>query len=63
MSCLVQKYTIFLNLADNHYQQGCNPNTNSATSKFGTFSPFLSLVILLSVLPSNFIVSGVKSSR
>ena len=28
-----------------------------------TFSPFLSLDILLSVLSSNFIVPGVKSSR
>ena len=30
---------------------------------FCTFSPFLSLVILFSVLPSIFIVSDVKSSR
>ena len=35
----------------------------SVLSKCGTFSPFLSLVILFSVLPSNSIVSGVKSSR
>ena len=38
-------------------------NTTSAISKWGTFSPFLSLVILLLVIPSNFTVSGVKSSR
>ena len=38
-------------------------NTTSVISKWGPLSPFLSLVILFSVLPSNFIVSGVKSSR
>ena len=37
-------------------------NTTSVISKWGTFSPFSSLVILLLVLPSNYIVSGVKSS-
>ena len=37
-------------------------NTTPVISKGGTFSPFLSLVILFSVLPSNFFVSGVKSS-
>ena len=35
-------------------------NTISVISKQGTFSPFSSLVILLLVLPSNFIVSGIK---
>ena len=38
-------------------------NTTSVISKRGTFSPLSSLVILLLVLPSNFIVSEVKSSR
>ena len=38
-------------------------NTNYVISRCGTFSTFLSLVILFLVLPSNFIVSGVKSSR
>ena len=38
-------------------------NTTSVISRCGTFSPFLSLVILFSVLLSNFIVSSVKSSR
>ena len=39
MSCLVQEYTIFLNLADNHYEQDfneiliTNSSTNSTTSK------------------------------
>ena len=37
--------------------------TASEIPKRGTFSPFLSSVILLLVLPSNFIVSGVKSWR
>ena len=37
--------------------------TTSAISRCGTFLPFLSLVILFLVLPNNFIVSGVKSSR
>ena len=38
-------------------------NTTSLILRCGTFSPFFSLVILFSVLKSNFIVSGVKSSR
>ena len=37
--------------------------TASVISRCGTFSPFFSLVTLISVLSSNFIVSGVKSSR
>ena len=36
-------------------------NTTFAISKFGTFSPFLFLVILFSAFPSYFIVSGVNS--
>ena len=38
-------------------------NTTSVISRCGTFSPFLSLVILFLVFSSNFIVSSVKSSR
>ena len=38
-------------------------NTISVISKCGTFSPFLSLIILFSVFPKNLIVSGAKSSR
>ena len=38
-------------------------NTTSLSSRYGTFSLFLTLVILFSVLPSNFVVSGVKTSR
>ena len=38
-------------------------NNTSVISKEGTFSPFSFFVILLLVLPSNFIVLGVKSSR
>ena len=38
-------------------------NTNLIISKWGKFWLFLSLVTLFSVLPSNFIVSGVESSR
>ena len=38
-------------------------NSTSVISRCGTFSPFLSFVILFSALPSSFIVSDVKSSR
>ena len=38
-------------------------NITCVISKWGTFSSFSSLVILLLVLPSNFVVSGVTSSR
>ena len=38
-------------------------NTTSVISRCGTFSPFLSLFILFSLLPSNFTFSGAKSSR
>ena len=40
-------------------------NITSVISRYayGLFSPFLSLVNLFSVLPSNLIVSSVKSSR
>ena len=36
-------------------------NITSVISKWGKFLPFLSSVILLSMIPSNFIVSGFKS--
>ena len=58
---LEQKCIKLLNLVDNHYWQYYNELI--LTSRCGPFSPFLSLVILFSVLPSNFIASGVKSSR
>ena len=51
-------------LVENHYQQYHNvllDNTTSVISRCGSLSPFLSFVILFSVLPSNFIVLGVKS--
>ena len=35
----------------------------SVTSKWGKCWTFVSLVILFSVLPSNFVVSSIKSSR
>ena len=38
-------------------------NTTSVISKYGTFSPFLFLPILFTVLPFNFVVSGVTSSK
>ena len=38
-------------------------NTISVISKWGKFSPFSYLVILLLVLPSNYMVSGVENSR
>ena len=38
-------------------------NTTSVISKWGTFSPFSFLGILLLMLPSNVIISGVKRSR
>ena len=38
-------------------------NTTSVVSKSGAFLPFLSLVILLLVFRSNFIVSSVKNLR
>ena len=53
---------ILLNLVDNCYFQCCNGLT-SVISKWGTFSPFSSLVILFLVLASNFVVWAVKSSR
>ena len=54
-------YARLLNHVDNHCWQ-CY-NITSVISKRGAFSPSSSLVILLLVLPSNFNVSRVKSSR
>ena len=56
-----QMYTILSNLAENHgwhYYNGLN--TTSVTELIFTISIFS---ILLLVLPSNFTVSGGKSSR
>ena len=58
MLYLEQMYTRLLSLADNHYWQYYN--TTPVISRGGTFSLFLSLVILFSVLPINFMVSGVE---
>ena len=63
MVYLEQTCTSLLNLVDNHYWQYCNKLILLLISRCGTFSPFLSLAILFSVVPSNFIVSCVKSSR
>ena len=62
MVCLEQIHIIFLNFADNYYQQYCNgliliQQLLREEHSHHFFSP----VILLSVLPSNFIASGVKS--
>ena len=38
-------------------------NTASVISKWSRFTPFLSWFVLFSVVSSNFIVPGVKSSR
>ena len=61
MVYLEQMYTKLLNLADNRYN--ITMDTTSFISKWHKFSQFLSLVILFSVLPNNFIVSGVKSGK
>ena len=63
MVYLEQLYKRLLNPVENHYEQYYNePNTTSLISKCGSFSLFLSLDVLRYVLPSNFSVSGVKSS-
>ena len=52
-----QMYRKLLNLVDNNCWIILQwTNTTLVISKGGICSPFLSLVILLSVLPSNFIV-------
>ena len=52
------------NLVDNHCWQNYNcTNTTPVISKWGTYSPFSSLIILLLALPSNSIVSSIKISR
>ena len=63
MVCLEQMYIIFLNFADNYYQQYYNGLILLQQLLSEGHSHIFSPVILLSVLPSNFIVSGVKSSR
>ena len=50
-----------LNLVDNYCLQ--STSTTSVISKWGTFPLFLSLIILLLVLPGISIASGFKSSR
>ena len=58
MTYLEQMYRRLLNCIDNHCLAILQwTNTTSFLSKRGTFSPFLFLVILLYVLPSNFIDS------
>ena len=68
MVYLEQMCIKLLNFVDNH----CLPlfnhcltwtNNTSVISGRDTFLPFLFLVISFSVLPSNFIVSGVKRSK
>ena len=64
MVCLEQMYIKFLNFADNYYQQYYNvlillQQLLGEEHSHHFFSP----VILPSVLPSNFIVSDVKSSK
>ena len=64
MVSLEQIYIIFLNFADNFYLQyykGLRLIQQFLSEEHSHH--FFSPVILLSVLPSNFIVSGVKSSR
>ena len=59
-------YAGLLNLACNRCWQYCNRlmiNENERILNEAYFCQFLSLVILLLVLPSNFIDSGVKSLR
>ena len=58
MVYLEQIYIKFLNLVDNLYWQYYN--TASEISRCGTFLPFLSLVNLFLVLPSNFIFQVLK---
>ena len=55
-------YTRLLNLVDNHCLQCYSglTNTTSVISKRDTFSQFLSLIILLSVLPSNSLFQALK---
>ena len=57
-------YRRLLNLVHNHCFTILEwNNTTSVISKRDTFSPFLTLVILLLLLPNNFMFSGGKSSR
>ena len=64
MVYLEQKCTRLLYLVDNHYWQYYNELILLLQSQDAVhFHCFLSFVILFSVLSSNIIVSGVKSSR
>ena len=63
MVYLEQMYIKLLNLIDNHCLLQWTNNTASVISKWSRFTPFLSWFILFSVVSSNFIVPGVKSSR
>ena len=64
MVCLEQMYIIFENFTDNYYYQDCNGLIVTQQSlNEEHFQHFYFLVVWLSVLPNNFIVSGVKSSR
>ena len=49
-----------LSLTDNQFKQ--RTNVTSVIHKWAKFLPILSLLILFAVLPTNFIVSGVKIS-
>ena len=62
--CLEQMYIIFLNLANNHYQQDCNELIliQQPLNEVHFHHSYL-YFFLLSVLPSNFIVSGVHVSE
>ena len=63
MVYLEQIYIKLLNLIDNHCLLQWTKNTTSVISKWSRFTSFLSWFILFSVVPSNVIVPGVKSSR
>ena len=63
MTYLEQMYIRLLNLLELLLTILQCTNTTSVIPNYGTFSPFPFLVTLHLVLPSNFIVSGVKSSR
>ena len=60
MVCLEQK---FLKVADNYYQQYYNGLILIQQLLSEEYSHHFFSSYLLSVLPSNFIVSGVKSSK
>ena len=63
MVYLEQIYIKLLNLIDNHCLLQWTKKTTSVISKWSRFTSFLSWFILFSVVSSNVIVPGVKSSR